>query len=162
MVGVFRRQHGMDIVGQGGKIILFTLPSLAVALWLHRYHPDIAALPASIRFWRPVGYVLLPMGLALWATAVVQLLVGFSGGRLVTAGAYGIVRNPIYSSMTFFVLPAVTLLTGTWVYLIVSAFLYVGVTVFIRREEDQLGRAFGIEYTDYTARVDRLIPFRRP
>lgn len=162
MVGILKRQHGMGIVGQGGKIILFTLPSLAAALWMHRYHPDIVALPEGLRFLRPVGYVLLPMGLALWATAVVQLLVGFTGGKLVTTGAYGIVRNPIYSSMTFFVLPAVALLTATWAYVIVSVCLYIGVTIFIRKEEGQLRRAFGPAYVDYTSRVDRLIPFRRP
>lgn len=162
MVGILKRQRGMDIVGQGGKIILWTLPSLAVALWMHRYHPDIVAMPESIRFLMPVGYVLLAMGLALWATAVVQLLAGFSRGRLVTTGAYGIVRNPIYSSVTFLVLPAIALLTGAWVYVVVSVCLYVGVRIFIRKEEGQLRRAFGPAYVDYMSRVDRLIPFRRP
>ena len=119
-------------------------------------------MPESIRFLMPVGYVLLAMGLALWATAVVQLLAGFSRGRLVTTGAYGIVRNPIYSSVTFLVLPAIALLTGAWVYVVVSVCLYVGVRIFIRKEEGQLRRAFGPAYVDYMSRVDRLIPFRRP
>jgi protein-S-isoprenylcysteine O-methyltransferase Ste14 len=152
----------MNIIGQGGKIILFMLPSLIAARWVHMYSPQIAALPKSISFIKPMGYVLLPLGVILWASAVIQLMMGFSKGKLVTTGAYGVVRNPIYSSVTFFILPAVALITLTWVYLIVSVFLYAGVMIFIGTEEKQLTRAFGKEYKDYMARVDRLIPFRKP
>jgi protein-S-isoprenylcysteine O-methyltransferase Ste14 len=162
MMGIFRKQHGMNIVGQGGKIILFVLPSLIVAIAVHTYFPRIAALPVSISFVKPVGYLLLLPGLALWGTAVIQLLAGFPKGKLVTTGAYGVVRNPIYSSVTFFVLPAVALMTLTWVYFVASIFLYVGVMIFIGTEEKQLTQAFGKEYTDYLARVDRLVPFKRP
>jgi protein-S-isoprenylcysteine O-methyltransferase Ste14 len=109
-----------------------------------------------------VGYLLLPLGLILWGTAVVQLLTGFSKGKLVTTGAYGVVRNPIYSSVTLFILPAVALLTLTWVYFVPSIFLYAGVMIFIGVEEEQLKLAFGKEYEDYLARVDRLIPFKKP
>jgi protein-S-isoprenylcysteine O-methyltransferase Ste14 len=87
---------------------------------------------------------------------------GFSQGKLVTTGAYGVVRNPIYSSVTFFILPAVALLTQTWVYFIVSVFLYVGVMIFIGTEEEQLTQAFGKAYEDYLAQVDRLVPLKKP
>ncbi len=162
MINILKQQHGMNIVGQGGKIMLFTLPSLIAAIWVHTYFPQIAALPEGIRFIKPVGYVLLLLGLILWGAAVIQLLTGFSKGQLVTTGAYGIVRNPIYSSVTFFVLPAVALITLTWVYFVVSAFLYVGVMIFIGKEEEQLTRAFGKAYEDYLARVDRMVPFKKP
>ncbi len=162
MLNIFKKQNGMDIIGQGGKIILFMLPSLIAAILIHAYLPQIAALPESIRFIRPVGYLLLLPGVILWGTAVIQLLTGFSKGKLVTTGAYGVVRNPIYSSVTFFVLPAVALLTLTWVYFVASAFLYVGVMIFIGTEEKQLTKAFGKEYEDYIARVDRLVPLKKP
>ena len=93
---------------------------------------------------------------------MIQLLTGFSKAKLVTTGAYGIVRNPIYSSVTFFILPAVALITLTWVYFMVSLFLYAGVLLFIREEEQQLTKAFGKKYEDYLTRVDRLIPFKKP
>jgi protein-S-isoprenylcysteine O-methyltransferase Ste14 len=162
MINVLKKQNGMSIVGQGGKIILFMLPSLIAAILVHTYLPQIAALPESIRFIKPVGYLLLPLGLILWGSAVIQLMAGFSKGKLVTTGAYGIVRNPIYSSVTFFILPAVALLTLTWVYFVPSVFLYVGVMNFIGEEEKQLTKAFGKEYQDYMARVERLIPFKKP
>ena len=162
IINIFKKQHGMNIVGQGGKIILFMLPSLIAAILVHAYLPQVAALPESLRFLSPLGYVLLIPGLILWGSAVIQLLVGFSKGKLVTTGAYGVVRNPIYSSVTFFVLPAVALLTLTWVYLVASVFLYIGVMIFIGTEEKQLTLAFGKEYEDYLSRVDRLVPFKKP
>jgi protein-S-isoprenylcysteine O-methyltransferase Ste14 len=162
MLNILKKQNGMNIVGQGGKIILFTLPSLILSLWVHKYFPQIAALPDGIRFIKPVGYLLLVPGLILWGAAVIQLMVAFSKGKLVTTGAYGVVRNPIYSSVTFFILPAVALMTLAWVYFVVSIFLYLGVVNFIGREEKQLTRAFGKEYEDYISRVDRLVPLRKP
>ena len=162
MLNILKKQHGMNIVGQGGKIILFMLPSLIAAICVHKYFPTIAALPESIRMIKPVGYLLLLPGVILWGTAVTQLMMGFSKGKLVTTGAYGVVRNPIYSSVTFFILPAVTLMTLTWVYFIVSIFLYIGVMIFIGTEEKQLTNAFGRQYEEYTASVDRLFPFKRP
>jgi len=162
MMNIFKKQNGMNIVGQGGKIILFMLPALIAAILVHRKLPHIAALPENISFIKSVGYILLVPGLILWGAAVTQLLLGFSKGSLVTTGAYGVVRNPIYSSVTFFILPAVTLITLTWVYFVVSVFLYMGVMIFIGKEEKQLTETFGKEYEDYLARVDRMIPFRKP
>jgi len=162
MINILKNQNGMSIVGQGGKIILFMLPSLIAAILVHTYLPQIAALPNSISFIRPVGYLLLLPGLILWGAAVIQLMVAFSKGKLVITGAYGIVRNPIYSSVTFFILPAIALLTLTWVYFIVSVFLYVGVMIFISEEEQQLTKAFGKDYEDYKTRVDRMVPLKKP
>lgn len=162
MLNIFKIQNGMNIVGQGAKIIIFMLPSLVAAVLAHAYFPQFAALPESMSFVRSLGYLLLLPGVILWATAVVQLLTGFSKGQLVTTGAYGVVRNPIYSSATFFLLPAVALMTLAWVYLIPPVFLYLGVMIFIGTEEKQLTRAFGKQYEDYLARVDRLVPFKRP
>jgi len=161
MINILRNQNGMSIIGEGGKIILFTLPSLIGAIWVHTDFPQISALPESVSFIQPVGFLLLLLGLILWGAGVIQLMTGFSKGKLVTSGAYGIVRNPIYASVTFFILPAVALLTLTWVYFVASVFLYVGVMIFIGKEEEQLTKAFGKEYEDYVTRVDRLVPLRK-
>jgi len=162
MINILKKQNGMNIIGQGGKIILFMLPSLIIAILVHVYFPQIASLPESLSFIQPVGYILLIPGLILWGTAIIQLLTAFSKGKLVTTGAYGVVRNPIYSSVTFFVLPAVALITLTWVYFVPAIFLYSGVMIFIGVEEKQLTIAFGKEYEDYMSRVDRMVPFKKP
>jgi protein-S-isoprenylcysteine O-methyltransferase Ste14 len=162
MINILKQQNGMNIIGQGAKIILFTLPSLIGAIVVHMVFPTIAALPGNLGFLKPLGYVLLIPGLVYWGTAVTQLLVGFPKGKLVTTGAYGIARNPIYSSAAFFILPAVALLTTSWVYFIPSVFLVTGVVIFIGEEEQQLRRVFGRAYEDYLSRVDRLVPFKKP
>ncbi len=77
MLSILKEQHGMNIIGQGGKIILFTLPALIAAIAAQVYLPHFAALPASISFIQPLGYVLLIPGVILWGTAVIQLLTGF-------------------------------------------------------------------------------------
>jgi len=162
MLNILKNQKGMNIIGQGGKIILFMMPSLIAAVLVHLYLPKIAALPGSISFIKPAGYFLLIPGIIMWGTGVFQLITGFSKGRLITNGAYGIVRNPIYSSAAFFILPGIGLITLTWTYFVVSLFLYAGVMIFIGKEEDQLTKAFGKEYEDYKAVVHRLIPFKKP
>ena len=162
MLNIFKNQNGMNVVGQGGKIIIFMLPSLIAAILINIYMPNIAALPKSLGFIRSLGYVLLIPGLILWGGAVIQLLMGFSKGKLVTNGAYGVVRNPIYSSATFFILPATALITQTWVYFVPAVFLYFGVMIFIGVEEKQLTNTFGREYEDYLLKVDRLVPFKKP
>ncbi|MCL4562130.1 MAG: isoprenylcysteine carboxylmethyltransferase family protein [Chloroflexi bacterium] len=162
MVNILKNQKGMNIVGQGGKIILFMLPSLIAAILVHLTYPQIATLPRSLSFIKPLGYGLLPLGIILWGTAIIQLVTGFSEGKLITTGAYGVVRNPIYSSAALFILPAVALITLTWVYFVPSVFLYSGVMIFIGTEERQLTKAFGNQYEDYLARVDRLVPFKKP
>lgn len=161
MTNLFKNQNGMNIVGQGGKIILFTLPSLVAAILAHLYLPQVAALPWSASFIKSIGYLWLIPGLVLWATAIIQLFIGFPKGKLVTTGAYSVARNPIYSSATFFILPAVSLITLTWAYLAVSVFLYVGVMLFIGKEEEQLTKVFGKDYEDYKVRVNRLVPIVR-
>ena len=159
---ISRKQNGMNMVGQGGKITLFALPALIAALQIHMNLPQLAALPESVGFVRPVGYVLLLVGITLWGLARIQLMAGFAKGQLVTTGVYAIVRNPIYASLTWLVLPAISLITLTWVYFVVAAFLYVGVMIFIGKEEQQLTQVFGKAYEEYVARVDRMIPRKKP
>ena len=156
------KENEMNIVGQGGKIILFMLPSLLAAILLNIRHYPFAALPEGFHILKPAGYLFLLPGLLLWGSAVLQLLSGFSKGKLITSGAYSVVRNPIYASVTFFILPGVALLTQTWVYLVASLFLYVGVVIFIGKEERQLVKVFGKAYEDYMANVHRLIPLIKP
>ena len=162
MLSYLKNRNGMNVVGQGGKIILFMLPALIAAILANLYLPAITALPGALEALRPLGYAVLAAGLVLWGAAVTQLLCGFPQGRLVTTGAYGVVRNPIYSSATFFLLPAAALITQTWVYLVPAAFLYAGVMIFIGAEEKQLRQVFGRAYETYLTSVDRMVPFKKP
>lgn len=162
MLKFFKAENGMNIVGQGFKIILFTVPSAVLAVFLHIRTPTLVNLQISSLVLMPIGVGFLVVGFMLWLFAILQLFIGFAQGKLLTTGAYRICRNPIYSSFALFLLPGISLLSGTWVYLCVSLFLCVGVLVFIRKEEQQLGHVFGNEYEAYKRRVSRIIPFLKP
>lgn len=162
MIKLLKAGNGMNILGQGGRIILFTLPSLVAAIWLKRALPAIAALPSAFGPLQPLGYVLLLPGVLLWLGGIVQLLLNFPRGKLVTRGAYGVCRNPIYASFIVFILPAISILTLAWVYFAVAVVLYLGVRLFIGKEEKQLLQVFGDEYARYLSRVSRIAPFIKP
>jgi protein-S-isoprenylcysteine O-methyltransferase Ste14 len=159
---LLKADNGMNIVGQGAKIMLFAFPAAIAAVGLHFYAPAVAQLPVPYSILTPAGIVLLILGIALWAPAIVQLLIGFPKGKLVCTGSYGVCRNPIYSSFALFILPGISFLTGMWVYLIVSVFLVFAVTIFIRKEEEKLRQVFGTEYENYLATVSRVLPFIKP
>lgn len=160
--GLLVNARGMNLVGQGLRIMLFTAPALAAAVLAHLAVPDLVRLPGAPSVLRPAGLALLGAGLALWATAVLQLLAAFRRGALVTSGAYAVCRNPIYASVALLALPGVALATGTWAYLVPAAVLCGAVWTFIGHEERELERAFGDPYRRYLARVHRLLPLVRP
>jgi protein-S-isoprenylcysteine O-methyltransferase Ste14 len=159
---LFRADNGMNIIGQGANIMLFALPAAVAAVAVHLCAPAAARLPVPAKILFPAGIGFLILGVGLWAPAVVQLLVGFPQGKLVRTGAYGVCRNPIYSSFALFILPGISFVTGVWVYLVVSVVLVLGVTIFIRKEEEKLRQVFGSEYEAYLASVSRIVPFVRP
>ena len=159
---LFNADNGMNIVGQGAKIMLFAFPAAVASVAVHFYMPAVAQLPVPPAILMPTGIVFLILGIALWLPAVVQLLIGFPKGKLVCTGAYGVCRNPIYSSFALFILPGISFVTGTWVYLIVSVFLVLAVTIFIRKEEEKLRQVFRAEYEKYLATVSRVVPFIKP
>ncbi len=77
MINILKEQNDMSIVGQGGKIILFMLPSLIAAIMVQMYLPQIAALPNVIRLAKPLGYVLLIPGLVLRGICDFPIINGF-------------------------------------------------------------------------------------
>lgn len=154
--------HGMNVVGQGGRIMLLTAPALIAAVIVHRLAPELAHLPLPGVIFTPLAAGAIAAGLVLWGAAVGQLLLAFPRGRLVTSGAYGVCRNPIYASVALLVLPGVTLATATWVYLMPALMLYLAVQAFIGLEERDLLRVFGDGYLQYAERVPRFFPLPRP
>lgn len=162
MLRIIRADNGMNIAGQGIWILLVTVPAAATAIAVHLYAPELARIPLPRSAALAIGFVLITAGTALWLTAVSQLLIGFSHGRLVTRGAYGVCRNPVYASFGLFILPGLSLVSRTWVYFAVAGVLCLAVHLLIGKEEQDLLRVFGDEYRDYTRRVRRIMPLAKP
>jgi protein-S-isoprenylcysteine O-methyltransferase Ste14 len=80
------------------------------------------------------------------------------GHKLITAGPYRFVRNPIYTGMLG-MLVATGLAMEHWTALIVAVVLFmVGLVIRVRSEEKLLRAAFGKEFEDYAARVSAVLP----
>jgi protein-S-isoprenylcysteine O-methyltransferase Ste14 len=80
------------------------------------------------------------------------------GHKLITAGPYRFVRNPIYTGMLG-MLVATGLAMEHWTALIVAVILFaVGLVIRVRSEEKLLRAAFGKEFEDYAQRVPAVLP----
>ena len=81
------------------------------------------------------------------------------GHKLITAGPYNIVRNPIYSGM-FGMLLATGLAISQWLALLIAVIVFaIGTMVRIHSEEKLLREAFGEEFEAYARRVPAVVPF---
>jgi protein-S-isoprenylcysteine O-methyltransferase Ste14 len=80
------------------------------------------------------------------------------GHKLITAGPYAYVRNPIYTGMLGMLI-ATGLAMEHWIATIVAVVIFsVGLVIRVRSEEKLLRAAFGQEFEDYAKRVPAVIP----
>ncbi len=81
--------------------------------------------------------------------------------RLVTAGPYALVRNPLYLG-TLLISAGVALMSGSWAIIITYMVVFwLGYYAVILWEESRLADQFGERYRRYFERVPRLVPLPR-
>lgn len=141
-----------DLVGEGHRIALLTLPFAAVGvaaaiLWPSIFRMGFGAAETI------AGAALLAVGVPLWLTAVVQILVRVPRGQLITSGPYALVLHPIYTSVALLVIPGCGLLLDSWLGFAIGAVLYAFSRRFARNEERELAARFPQEYRAYRERV---------
>jgi|SRR6266567_616717 len=79
--------------------------------------------------------------------------------HLVRSGPYGLVRNPIYTSMLC-VLCATAVMVTPWQLFLISLLLFVmGTEIRVRTEEKLLASRFAGEFEEYKRSVGAYIPF---
>jgi protein-S-isoprenylcysteine O-methyltransferase Ste14 len=143
---------GVVLVGLG---IAFLGSKVDALLGIRDFHPALT---------RDAGYVLLTTGflVRVWATfhfyehrmKVISLAPQHT---LITSGPYRFSRNPLYLGGNVFIFFGAALLFGSPTALVFTAVHLPLVDIFIRREERQLEKDFGEEWTRYKARVRRWI-----
>lgn len=117
---------------------------------------------------RVVGLIAGVLLIAAAATVVSPAFRGFKRARtnvepwkpttaIVTSGVYAFTRNPIYLALTLLYSGAALLINSTWVLLLLAPVLTLIRFGVIEREERYLTAKFGVEYTNYKARVRRWI-----
>lgn len=149
----------LSFLGIGPKIAIFSLPLVAISIIASYLWPEwfrMSFIPRPVEL--VTGWIVLAGGLVFYAVTVRGLLKGLRENRLITGGAYRLCQNPLYAAFIFFFLPAVALLTGSWLVLISDIAFYVAFKLYIRQEYEQLERLFGEEYLDYRRRTRELLP----
>lgn len=157
MKNVLTSPSGMKATGVGPKIILVTLPFVAAGIVLHTYLPEYSRFssvyPAVLI---RTGMALTGVGASFYLAAMVQFIQGFASGKLLTSGAFGLSRNPIYASWIVFLLPGISLIFNNWWFLCSAVAMMLAFQKYIRYEEQILQEVFGKRYVEYSRRVGRI------
>lgn len=133
---------------------------IVLALLLDRLTP-LTPLPEWLRV-VGIGLLLISPVPGLWAVLVMwRARTGIEphspARQLVTSGPFRFSRNPIYLTMTVFVLGLGFFTRNLWMLPTLSLSLLIVHHGVIRREERYLLRKFGDAYTDYRQRVRRWL-----
>jgi protein-S-isoprenylcysteine O-methyltransferase Ste14 len=139
-------------------------------VWFQRpgtpFLPPVAALSGVLGIVFSLFTVALAVG-SVWLIAAAVRTLGkqwafaarlVEGHKLITAGPYSFVRNPIYTGMLG-MLVATGLAMEHWRNLVVAVGLFaVGLVIRVRSEEKLLRAAFGEEFEEYAKRVPAVLP----
>jgi protein-S-isoprenylcysteine O-methyltransferase Ste14 len=110
------------------------------------------------------GAVLVALGFALRVWAIydfyerrMKVISLVPQKSLITTGPYRISRNPLYLGGNVFMFLGAALILGTTMGLILTVAHWVPMDLMVRREERQLAKEFGDEWTSYRNQVRRWI-----
>ena len=150
-----------------GPIYVYVIALMTLAAVLMRNLPAFASgrIEAHTLLLMP-GVLLIAAGVALWVYAVPVSKIddGIRENRLVTTGAYAMVRNPIYSAVMI-ACTGVLLIVGNVWFLVLPLVYWLFMTVLMKATEEKwLRDLYGREYDDYCKRVNRCWPWfpKRP
>jgi protein-S-isoprenylcysteine O-methyltransferase Ste14 len=109
-----------------------------------------------------LGLVVLGVAFALWGIVTFKrhrtaIIPNRPATLVVTAGPYGITRNPMYVGMTCFYIGGSFLLDTWWAFVLLPVVVGIIDRQVIAREERYLSSAFGAEYAGYRANVRRWL-----
>jgi protein-S-isoprenylcysteine O-methyltransferase Ste14 len=141
------------LVGSGDKIILLTLPFLAVGLVLNILRPSLFGVGGPPDVLKVLSIIILIPGVTIWIWSVVLILTRVPQGELITHGPYSLVKHPLYTAVALLVLPWVGLLFNTWLGVLVGIVLYIASRLFSREEEEILSKTFGTAWDEYSNKV---------
>ena len=158
-----RRRFVTFRMGWVEVLCLFEAPLLlAVTHHLHASLPDRLGTvppPAAVA---GAGLVAAGWALLVWSfLSWPSLFAGhgvLAGHRLVTRGAYGLVRHPVYLAAFLIWLGLAVGFASLGTLLVTLLYVIPVYLLYIRSEEQMLGEPFGDAYRDYRRRVPMLVP----
>lgn len=152
----------MTLFGCGPRLALLCLPYVILSLIVMYKYPgfgDLKFLDSS--FIKVLGFIWLVIGFTFWICSAIYFFKNFKPGKLLTKGPFALCRNPIYSSVIVFIIPAVAIISHSGLILSISLVLYLGFRISIHGETNVLQRTFGEEFEIYKKSVNEIIPFPR-
>jgi len=156
-----REKNHMSYFGVGPIYVTLILIMTVAAVYIGKMECfsagviSIMKLPLYI-----AGFILIALGVILWVQAVLisKIDKNISENKLVTTGAYALVRNPIYSAFAIIFTGVLCLQNN--VFLLIFPFVYwILMSILVRKEEVVLEKIFGQEYILYKSKVNRCIPW---
>jgi protein-S-isoprenylcysteine O-methyltransferase Ste14 len=172
-VFLFRKKSAQQSEAKRDRRSLVGIFLQGCAYALVSFQPPRAAflppLPSSMRMLGPLVSV-CAIGLAIgsvWFVAAAVRTLGqqwayaarlIEGHKLVTAGPYAVVRNPIYAAMLGMLIATGLAMEHWWALVIAIPLFTAGLMIRVRSEEKLLRSAFGQEFEEYAKRVPAVIP----
>ena len=143
----------MGIEGVGPKIAIYAIIYLVLAYIFDRsYHASFLITDNSGSLnWLMI--ILFIIGLILWISSAVMMVVYFPKGKLITSGPFRIFLNPLYNAFILFLLPALALYLNSWIFFGASIVFILAEKILGKAEEKFLQETFGKEYEDYRQKV---------
>jgi protein-S-isoprenylcysteine O-methyltransferase Ste14 len=150
----------MTLGGIGPKLALLCLPYIILSLIVMYRFPEFSDLRfLHLNYLKVLGFIWLGTGFIFWITSAIYFLINFKPGRLITKGPFALCRNPIYSSIIVFIIPALAVIFHSCLILSISIVLYIGFKISIHGESHVLKDTFGDEYEKYKKSVNEIFPF---
>jgi protein-S-isoprenylcysteine O-methyltransferase Ste14 len=141
---------------------------LALTCWLVLRPPEIPFSGAASLAAAAAGscLALAGLGVSLWAiSTTVRRRIILDAGHfvkedhpLLTTGAYGFVRNPMYLGIILIWFGIAVAFQQPWLLAAAAVYVIPVLWFYIRAEEQMLAQEFGDQFTAYTRRVGRLLP----
>ncbi len=144
------------LVGAGSRVMGLTLPFIVVGVVLNILRPAWFALGFGTGG-VTAGVVLLAIGVPVWVSSVVLILVRVPQKKLITSGPFAVMLHPLYTSVALLVIPGLGLLFDSWVGAGIGVVLYISSRIFSPGEERLLLQYFPKEYPAYRKKV--LLPW---
>lgn len=152
----------MTLFGCGPRMALLCLPYVILSLIVMYKYPEFFDLRfLDFTFAKIAGLIWLGLGIVFWIWSAIHFLKSFKPGFLIKNGPFALCRNPIYSSIIIFIIPALALIFHSGLLFTIALVLYIGFKISIHGEVNILRRTFGGEYDEYEKSANEIFPFPR-
>lgn len=133
-----------------------------IAIYINKLFLDNKRIPfLSVSILHTIGVFLIVAGLLLFINSIILFNKAYNSKVLLTKGMYGIIRHPLYASITILIVPGCVLLLNKFMGLTVPIIMYITFRLLIGKEEKRLINNFGEEYLKYKKNVNAMFPKTR-